>query len=52
MKIFLHVLLGIVLIVVGIIVGKKLFGLKRKLRANELEEKFEYKPEEKQIQMY
>ena len=52
LKIFLHVLLGIVLIVVGIIVGKKLFGLKRKLRANELEEKFEYKPEEKQIQMY
>ena len=52
LKIFLHVLLGIVLIVIGIIVGKKLFGLKRKLRANELEEKFEYKPEEKQIQMY
>ena len=52
LKIFLHVLLGIVLIVVGIIMGKKLFGLKRKLRANELEEKFEYKPEEKQIQMY
>ena len=52
LKIFLHILLGIVLIVVGIIVGKKLFGLRRKLRANELEEKFEYKAEEKQIQMY
>ena len=52
LKIFLHILLGIVLIVVGIYLGKKLFGLKRKLRANELEEKFEYKPEEKQIQMY
>ena len=52
LKIFLHILLGIVLVVTGIYLGKKLFGLKRKLRANELEEKFEYKPEEKQFQMY
>ena len=51
-KIILHILLGIILVVVGIYLGKKLFGLKRKLRANELEEKFEYNAGEKQIQMY
>ena len=34
----------ILLVIFGVIIGKKLFGLRRKLRANELEEKFEYKP--------
>ena len=38
------IIIGIVLIALGIYIGKKLFGLRRKLRANELEEKFEYKP--------
>ena len=51
-KVILQIFLGIILVILGIYLGKKLFGLKRKLRANELEEKFEYKPEEKQIQMY
>ena len=37
-----------ILILIGIFLGKKLFGLRRKLRANELEEKFEYKPADRQ----
>ena len=32
-----------ILIVIGIFLGKKLYGLKRKQRANELDEDFEYK---------
>ena len=51
-KVILQIILGVILLVVGIYLGKKLFGLKRKLRANELEEKFEYNAGEKQIQMY
>ena len=51
-KIILHILLCIILIIIGIFIGKKIYGLKRKLRANELEEKFEYKPAEKQMQTY
>ena len=42
------IIIGFLLIVIGIFIGKKLFGLRRKLRANELEEKFEYKPAGKQ----
>ena len=41
-----------ILILIGIILGKKLFGLRRKLRANELEEKFEYKPADRQNQLF
>ena len=37
-------IIGFLLVIIGVIIGKKLFGLRRKLRANELEEKFEYKP--------
>ena len=51
-NILLHILLCIILIIVGIFLGKKIYGLKRKLRANELEEKFEYKPAEKQLENY
>ena len=51
-KIILHILLCIILIIIGIFIGKKIYGLKRKLRANELEEKFEYKPAEKQMETY
>ena len=50
-NVVLHVLFAIILIVIGIYLGKKIYGLKRKLRANELEEKFEYKPAEKQLQI-
>lgn len=46
------IMIGAALIIVGIFLGRKLFGLRRKLRANELEEKFEYKPAEKQIQLF
>ena len=45
------IIIGFLLIIIGIYIGKKLFGLRRKLRANELEEKFEYKPAEKGIQL-
>ena len=41
-----------ILILIGIILGKKLFGLRRKLRANELEDKFEYKPADRQNQLF
>ena len=51
-NIIVHVLIGIILVIFGIYLGKKIYGLKRKLRANELEEKFEYNPAEKQMQMY
>ena len=44
MNIIQKTILGLLLIVIGIIIGKKLFGLRRKLRANELEEKFEDSP--------
>lgn len=43
-NIFIKIIIGIFLIILGIIIGKKLFGLRRKIRANELEENFEYKP--------
>ena len=46
------VLIATALIVLGVFIGRKLFGLRRKLRANELEEKFEYKPAEKQTQLF
>ena len=48
----LKIIIGFVLIIIGIFIGKKLFGLRRKLRANELEEKFEYKPAEKIKQLF
>lgn len=51
-KIFFQFFIGIFLLIVGIYLGKKIYGLKRKLRANELEDKFEYNPVEKQLQMY
>ena len=51
-KVLSQIFLGVILILIGLYLGKKIYGLKRKLRANELEEKFEYKPEEKQFQMY
>ena len=51
-KIFFQFFIGIFLLIVGIYLGKKIYGLKRKLRANELEDKFEYYPAEKQLQMY
>ena len=45
-KYFLYILLIIVLIaifvVVGIILGKKIYGLKRKKRANEMDDDYEY----------
>ena len=46
------IIIGIFLILIGILLGKKLFGLRRKLRANELEEKFEYKPVSEKNQLY
>ena len=46
------IIIGIILILTGIYIGKKLFGLRRKLRANELEEKFEYKPASDKNQLY
>ena len=46
------IIIGIILILAGIYIGKKLFGLRRKLRANELEEKFEYKPASDKNQLY
>ena len=51
MNIVKKIILGLFLIFIGIIIGKKLFGLRRKLRANELEEKFEYKPAENKKQL-
>ena len=43
-KIFIIVLLCIIFSVLGILIGKKIYGIKiRKIRANELEEQFEYK---------
>ena len=46
MKYFLYIILIIVLIgifvVLGLILGKKLYGLKRKKRANEMEDDYEY----------
>ena len=41
--VILIVLLGGILIGLGIFLGKKIYGLKRKQRANELDEDFEYK---------
>ena len=49
--VFRKIIIGIVLIIFGIYIGKKLFGLRRKLRANELEETFEYKPSSEKFQM-
>ena len=46
------IIIGLLLIIIGIIIGKKIFGLRRKLRANELEDKFEYKAADKQIQLF
>ena len=51
-KIFVQFFICILLIIVGIYLGKKIYGLKRKLRANELEEKYEYNPIERQLQIY
>ena len=46
LKYFLYIILIIVLIgifvVLGLILGKKLYGLKRKKRANEMEDDYEY----------
>jgi hypothetical protein len=46
LKYFLYTMLIIILIaifvVVGIILGKKIYGLKRKKRANEMEDDYEY----------
>ena len=49
--VFRKIIIGIALIILGIYIGKKLFGLRRKLRANELEEKFEYKPASEKFQL-
>ena len=43
LKIFGIIVLGGLLIVIGILIGKKLFGQKRKVKVNELEETFDYK---------
>ena len=42
-KVVMILVLSIVLIAVGIFIGKKLYGLKRKVRLNELEDDFEIK---------
>ena len=51
-KILQKIIIGFFLILIGIYLGKKLFGLRRKLRANELEEKFEYKPVGEKNQLF
>ena len=40
-KIIVIIILGIILIVIGIFIGKKIYGAKRKIRMNELEDNFE-----------
>ena len=40
-KIIVIIILGIILIVIGIFIGKKIYGTKRKIRINELEDNFE-----------
>ena len=51
-KILQKIIIGFFLILIGIYLGKKLFGLRRKLRANDLEEKFEYKPAGEKNQLF
>lgn len=52
LSILIKLIIGFLLVILGIIIGKKLFGLRRKLRANELEDKFEYKSVGRQNQLF
>ena len=46
-KLIIIIFLSIILIVLGIIIGKKIYGIKRKKRANELLDDYEYNSNEK-----